>query len=127
MRRREFMSLLGGVAAWPLAGRAQQPAIPVIGYLSARSAQADAPMVAGFQDGLKQTGFVQGQNVAIEYRWADDQQDRVPQLATDLVKRRVSVIAATGGTARGAKVATATIPIVFTLAGDPVAFGLVAS
>jgi putative ABC transport system substrate-binding protein len=128
VKRREFVTLvIAGVAGWSLASRAQQSALPVIGYLSARSAQSDAPMVAEFQKGLKQIGFVQGQNVAIEYRWAEDRYDRVPLLAADLANRQASVIAATGGTAYAAKVATATIPIVFTLASNPIEAGLVVS
>jgi putative tryptophan/tyrosine transport system substrate-binding protein len=130
MRRRDFITLVGGIAAvWPLTVRAQQPAMPVIGFLSSASAEAYKPFVSAYRRGLDESGFLEGRNVAIEFRWAEGQYDRLPSLASELVRLPVSLIAASGGlpSVAAAKAATTTIPIVFTLGSDPVKFGIVAS
>jgi len=128
MRRRDFITLLGGAATWPIASKAQQPAMPVIGLIGTASGESEARLIP-FRQGLKEAGYVEGQNVAIEYRWAEGHNDRFPALVADLVRREVTVVVSLGGTpgALGAKAATTTIPIIFQAGVDPVAAGLVTS
>jgi putative ABC transport system substrate-binding protein len=127
--RREFIGVLGGAAAWPIAARAQQAGMPVIGFLSSRSSHESGHLIAGFSRGLAEIGYADGQNVRIEYRWAEGQYDRLPAVAAELVARAVSLLVAAGGdpTALAAKAQTSIIPIIFTLGSDPIKLGLVAS
>jgi putative ABC transport system substrate-binding protein len=128
IRRREFITLLGGAAAWSLASRAQQPAMPVIGFLNPASPDTNADRLRGFHRGLKEAGYVEGENLTVVYRWSENQPGRLSELASDLVRRRVGVIAAlTAGAASAAKAATTTVPIVFAVGDDPVRLGLVTS
>src|SRR5215216_6839349 len=127
MRRRDFITLLGGAAAWPIAARAQQPAVPVIGFLGSTTAADSLYRVSAFRDGLKEAGFIDGHNVAIDLRWAENKLDRLPALASDLAQRQVALIVGQNISMRAIRAATSIIPIVFVSGGDPIASGLVTS
>jgi len=127
MRRREFITLAGSAVAWPGTMNAQRPSTPIVGFMSSRSTEDTTHLVAAFLQGLRELGFIEGQNMAIEYRWARGDYSRLPALAADLVARRVNVLVVVGGNARAAKAATSAIPIVFATGGDPVEEGLVES
>ena len=127
MRRRDFITLVGGTAAWPLAARAQQQAMPVMGFLEATAANDSLYRASAFRDGLKEAGLIDGHNVEIDFRWAENKLDRLPALAADLVHRQVAVIVGQNLTMHAVRAATSTIPIVFVIGGDPIASGLVTS